>query len=158
MDITLPLMRDDRYAKAIVSLAGVRTAEIKGLDVDVSAAWNGIDYKEGVWIAAGTPEQGVAVWREAKTPRLFKLTLGALEETFRELTLAPSFVTMVVTISTQKRPHFRKFVFNPASGYMVDTQEVVIRLPSIYWKPSELELIAKELRKMPRKLKGMGLI
>lgn len=153
------LTTNDRYAKTIVRLAGVKTSPIEGLRLGIAAYWNGQEFEAPVILTTySRTDEARLTWTPQvdEKPVVYKLTLEKLTETFRQLSVPERTVICHVTINPQtKKPHFERFFF--VHGRLTPKMKAKIWLRRKDWDSEELDNAVKELQQAPRQLKGMGL-
>ncbi len=149
------LQHNERYTKIIVHLAGLLTADVPGFPVEVAVWWDGDKFIPPVHLSI-VNNVGRIVWTHTEeAPKLYERSLEILEETFREMVIPARMIVMGVVLSNEtKKVHFKflKFFDKP---FPTLPQEKVI-LTRRTWPAEELEVAIQQLRKMKRKLRGLG--
>lgn len=149
------LQDNGRYAKAIVQLAGLKTSTVDGQVIEVAAQWDAQSFQPPIFLSIPNEAGRISWVHPDPAPRIYQRTLGMLEETFRQMNIPARMVVISVTLSREtKKPHFRAFMFRKEAFPVKDYDEIWLRRKA--WKAEELETAVRELRKLKRKLKGVG--
>ena len=151
------IQSDQRYAKAIISLAGIRTASTDGTNIDIAAYWDGEKFIMPVHLSINIPDVGRISWTSpTDNPRIFKQTLGKMENQFKAIATPPLMMLFSAIISKfTKKVHFNQLRSLPVKE-LPSQPRAEITLERESWDAEELEKQVKELVQAKRKLKGMG--
>lgn len=151
------LQNDTKYAKAIASLAKIRTADVPGISVLIGGKWEGTTFASPYWLSL-IQDFGTLSWSPDKEPRLAKLVLRPLVSVLAPLSIPPCPIQAAVVVSeVNKKPYFQKFVF-PTEVPILPPHSGLVSLSGTTWELNSLEETIRKLRKYKRKLKGMGLV
>lgn len=151
------LQNDERYAKAVASLAGIRTASTDGLHLDIARYWDGDKFVGPTHLSISLPDVGRVSWTvPEKVPYIFKQTLQKLESQFHAMAIPPTMSLFYSVLSKfTKKPHFKALTFIPVDK-LPEKRKAEIHLERTDWDAEELEKNVRDLIKARRKLKGMG--
>ncbi len=149
------LAKNDQYAKAIVSLAGIRTTPVAaGLPIRIEALWDRPDFHAPLVFSIPTKEADMIWSGDTTKTALFRKTLGLLKETFDSLALPRRVIVFSGEINLESKClHFKSFTFG--TSHVVPTKTAVIFHQTV-WDADAIRDVLRRLSDLRRKLRGIG--